>query len=154
MKTGFWSSYRHSVTQRRNNRVACVAKCQRHKASRGPLGTPASELKTLKIYLSSKYNYLKNTYYIFLFIWNFSCILSLIHLIDRPSKCRNLHNEELYNFYSSSNTIRQIKSSQMRWAGQVACMGEQRKMYKVLVGKHEGKRPLERPRHRWGQTGS
>jgi hypothetical protein len=37
----------------------------------------------------------------------------------------------------------------MRWAGHVAHMGEERKMYKVLLGTPEGKRPLERPRHRW-----
>jgi hypothetical protein len=37
----------------------------------------------------------------------------------------------------------------MRWAGHVACVGEERKLYKVLVGKPEGKRPLGRPRHRW-----
>jgi hypothetical protein len=37
----------------------------------------------------------------------------------------------------------------MRWAGYVAHMGEERNVYKVLMGKPEGKRPLERPRHRW-----
>jgi hypothetical protein len=37
----------------------------------------------------------------------------------------------------------------MRWAGHVARTGEERKVYKVLVGKPEGKRPLERPRRRW-----
>jgi hypothetical protein len=37
----------------------------------------------------------------------------------------------------------------MRWAGHVARMGKERKVYKVLVGKHEGKRPLGRPRRRW-----
>jgi hypothetical protein len=37
----------------------------------------------------------------------------------------------------------------MRWAGHVARMGEERKVYKVLVGKPEGKRPLGRPRRRW-----
>jgi hypothetical protein len=37
----------------------------------------------------------------------------------------------------------------MRWAGHVARMGEERKVYKVLVGKPEGKRPPGRPRHRW-----
>jgi hypothetical protein len=37
----------------------------------------------------------------------------------------------------------------MRWVGHVACIGEERKVYKVLVGKPEGKRPLGRPRHRW-----
>jgi hypothetical protein len=51
--------------------------------------------------------------------------------------------------YSSPDIIRQVKSRQMRWAGHVACMGEERKVYKVLVGKPEGKRPLGRPRHRW-----
>jgi hypothetical protein len=37
----------------------------------------------------------------------------------------------------------------MRWAGHVARIGEGRNVYRVLVGKPEGKRPLERPRHRW-----
>jgi hypothetical protein len=37
----------------------------------------------------------------------------------------------------------------MRWAGHVARIGEGRKVYKVLVGKPEGKRQLERPRRRW-----
>jgi hypothetical protein len=44
--------------------------------------------------------------------------------------------------------IRQIKSMRMRWAGHVACTGEGRNVYRVLVGKPEGKRPLERPRRR------
>jgi hypothetical protein len=47
---------------------------------------------------------------------------------------RKLHNEELHNFYSSSNIIRQIKSRRMRWAGHVACMGEERNVYRVLMG--------------------
>ena len=42
-----------------------------------------------------------------------------------------------------------IKSRRMRWAGLVACMGEERGVYRVLVGKLEGKRPLGRPRRRW-----
>jgi hypothetical protein len=58
-------------------------------------------------------------------------------------------NEELHNLYSSPDIIRQVKSSLMRWAGHVARMGEERKVYKVLVGKPEGKRPLGRPRHTW-----
>jgi hypothetical protein len=62
---------------------------------------------------------------------------------------RKLHNEELHNLYSSPDIIRQVKSKRMRWAGHVARMGEERKLYKVLVGKSEGKRPLGRPRHRW-----
>jgi hypothetical protein len=51
-------------------------------------------------------------------------------------KWRKLHSEELHNLYSSLNTIRHIISRRMRWAGYVACMGEERKVYKVLVGKH------------------
>jgi hypothetical protein len=58
-------------------------------------------------------------------------------------------NEELHNLYSSPYIIRQITSRQMKGAGQVGCMGEEIKMYKVLVGNAEGKRPLGRPRHRW-----
>jgi hypothetical protein len=48
---------------------------------------------------------------------------------------RKLHNEELHNLYLSPDIIRQVKSGRMRWTGHVACMGEERKMYKVLVGK-------------------
>ena len=62
---------------------------------------------------------------------------------------RRLHNTELNNLYSSPNTVRVIKSSRMRWAGHVARMGEERGVYRVLVGKPEGRRPLGRPRHRW-----
>jgi hypothetical protein len=55
---------------------------------------------------------------------------------------RKLHNEQLHILYSSPNFIRQIKSRRMRWVGHVACMGEDRDVYKVLMGKPEGKRPL------------
>jgi hypothetical protein len=51
--------------------------------------------------------------------------------------------------YSSPNIIRQIKSRRMRLAGHVARMGEERKVYKVLVGKLEGRRPLGRSRRSW-----
>jgi hypothetical protein len=57
---------------------------------------------------------------------------------------RKLHNEELHNLCSSSNIIRQMKSRRIRWAGHVARMGEERKLYSVLVGKPEGKRSLGR----------
>ena len=50
---------------------------------------------------------------------------------------------------SSPNTVRVIKSRRMRWAGQVARMGEEKGVYKGLVGKSEGRRPLGRPRRRW-----
>jgi len=58
------------------------------------------------------------------------------------------HNEELNDFYSSPNIVRVIKSRRMRWAGHVARMGEEKVVYKVLVGKPEGKRLLGRPRCR------
>jgi hypothetical protein len=61
---------------------------------------------------------------------------------------RKLHDEELHNLYSSSDTIRYIKSRRMRWAGHVARMGGERKLYRVLVGKPKGKRPFGRPRRR------
>jgi hypothetical protein len=60
-----------------------------------------------------------------------------------------LHNEELNDLYSLPNIVRVVKSSRMRWAGHVACMGEGRGVQRVLVGKPEGKRPLGRPRCRW-----
>jgi hypothetical protein len=62
---------------------------------------------------------------------------------------RKLHNEELHNLYSSPSIIRIIKSKGMRWAGHVARMGEKRNVYRLLVGKPEGKRPLGRPRRGW-----
>jgi hypothetical protein len=62
---------------------------------------------------------------------------------------RKLHNEELHSLYSSPDIIKQVKSRRMRWAGRVARMGEERKVYKVWVGKPERRRPLGRPRHRW-----
>jgi hypothetical protein len=68
---------------------------------------------------------------------------------DVTEKWRKLHNEELHNLYSSPDIIRQIKSRGIRWAGHVARMGEERKLYKILVEKPEGKRPLRRSRSRW-----
>jgi len=61
---------------------------------------------------------------------------------------RRLHNDELNDLYSSPN-IRVIKSRRMRWAGHVARMGELRGVYRVLLGKPEGRRPLGKPRRRW-----
>jgi hypothetical protein len=61
---------------------------------------------------------------------------------------RKLHNEDLHNLYSSPSIIRMIRSRRMRWAGHVVHM-EKRNVYRILVGKPEGKRPLGRPRCRW-----
>ena len=61
---------------------------------------------------------------------------------------RKLH-EELNDLYCSPNIVRVVKSRRIRWAGHVARMGEGRGVYRVLVGKPEGKRPLGRPRRRW-----
>jgi hypothetical protein len=62
---------------------------------------------------------------------------------------RRLQNEELNDMYSSPSTVRVIKSRRMKWAGHVVHMGEERGVYRVLVGKPEGKRPRGRPKHRW-----
>jgi hypothetical protein len=58
---------------------------------------------------------------------------------------RKLHNEELHNFCSSRHIIRMIKSMRMRWPEH----GAKRNVYRVLVGKPEGKRSLGRPKRRW-----
>jgi len=62
---------------------------------------------------------------------------------------RKLHNEELRDLSFLPNMVRVVKSRRMKWAGHVARMGEGRGVYRVLVGKPEGKRPLGRPRRRW-----
>jgi hypothetical protein len=66
---------------------------------------------------------------------------------------RKLHNEELHNLYSSPSTriIRKVRSRRMIWAGYIARKGEKMNTYRLLVGKHEGKRPFRRPRRilRW-----
>jgi hypothetical protein len=68
---------------------------------------------------------------------------------EEDGSWRKLHNDELHNLYSSPNIVRVIKSRRMRWAGHVTRVGKGRGVYGILVGRPEGKRPLERPRHRW-----
>jgi hypothetical protein len=68
---------------------------------------------------------------------------------EEDGSWRKLHTDELHNLYSSLNIVRVIKSRRMRWAGHVARMGEGRGVYRVLVGRSEGKRSLGRPRRRW-----
>jgi hypothetical protein len=68
---------------------------------------------------------------------------------EEDESWRKLHNDKLHSLYSSPNIVRVIKSRRMRWAGHMECRGERRGVYRVLVGRPEGKRPLERPRRRW-----
>jgi hypothetical protein len=68
---------------------------------------------------------------------------------EEDGSWRKLHSDELHDLYSSPNIVRVIKSRRMRWVGYVACMGEGRGAYRVLVGRPESKRPLGRPRCRW-----
>jgi len=68
---------------------------------------------------------------------------------EETGEWRRLRNEELNDLYCSPNIVLVIKSRRMRWAGHVALMGEERGVYRVLVGKPEGKRQLGRPRCRW-----
>jgi hypothetical protein len=62
---------------------------------------------------------------------------------------RKLHNEELHDLYCSPTIVQVIKPRRIRWAVHVAQKGEGRGVYRVLLGKLEGRRPLGRPRHRW-----
>jgi hypothetical protein len=65
---------------------------------------------------------------------------------DEDESWRKLHNDELHNLYSSPNIVTVIKPRRMRWARDVARIGEGRGVYRVLVGRPKGKRPLGRPR--------
>jgi hypothetical protein len=66
---------------------------------------------------------------------------------EEDGSWRELHDDELHSLYSSPNIVRVIKTRRMRWAGRVARMGEGRGVYRVLVGRSEGKRQLGRRRH-------
>ena len=72
---------------------------------------------------------------------------------DVSGELRRLHNEELNDLYCSPNIIQVIKSRRMRWARHVACVGDWRGAYMVLVRIAEGRQPFGRPRHRWEDTG-
>jgi hypothetical protein len=68
---------------------------------------------------------------------------------EEDGSWRKLHNDELHSPYSSPNIVRVIKSKRISWAGHVAHMGEGRGVYRVLVGRPEGKGSLGRLRRRW-----
>jgi hypothetical protein len=68
---------------------------------------------------------------------------------EKDGSWRELHNDELHNLYSSPHIVTVIKLRRMRWVVHVACMGEGRGVYRVLVGRPKWRRPLGRPRHRW-----
>jgi hypothetical protein len=61
---------------------------------------------------------------------------------EEDGSWRKLHNDELHSLYSSPNILRVIKSRRMRWTGHMARMGTGRGVYRVLVGRPEGKRPM------------
>ena len=82
-----------------------------------------------------------------------SLLLGIETIENRPSNVVaniGVYNEELRDLYSLPNIVRAVKSRRMRLAWHVARMGEGRVVHIVLVGKPEGKRPLGRPRRRWG----
>ena len=68
---------------------------------------------------------------------------------EATGELRKLHNEELNDLYSSPNTVR-VKNKKSGMGGAYSTHKEEEALYRVLVGKHEGMRPLGRPRHRWG----
>jgi hypothetical protein len=68
---------------------------------------------------------------------------------EEDGSWRKLHNDQFHSLYSSPNIVRVIKSRRMRWTGHVTRVGEGRGVYRVLLGRSEGKRSLGRPRRRW-----
>ena len=78
-------------------------------------------------------------------------ILSRIfgHKRDENVEWRRFHNEELHSLYRSPNIVWANKYRRMRWAGLVARIEDGRSVFKILIGKPIGKRPLRRPRRRW-----
>ena len=84
-----------------------------------------------------------------MFLRHFFIIFSSYICTILTGELRKLHNEELSDLYSLPNIVRVVKLRRMRWAGHMARMGEGSGVHRVLVGKPEGKRPLERPRRRW-----
>jgi hypothetical protein len=70
---------------------------------------------------------------------------------EEDASWKKLHNDELHSLYLSLNIVWMIESRVMRWVGHVAHMEEGRGVYRVLVRRPEGKRPLGKPRHIGGR---
>jgi hypothetical protein len=68
---------------------------------------------------------------------------------EEDGSWRKLHNNELHGLYSSPNIVSMIKSRRMRWVGHVACMGEWRGVYRVLVGEAQREETTGKTMHRW-----
>ena len=83
-------------------------------------------------------------YFKYIYAWG----LSEYKWNEVTGKWRKLHNEELNDLYCLPNIVWMIKSRRMRWAGHVAHLGEGKVVYRVLVGKPEGKIPFGRPTRR------
>ena len=62
---------------------------------------------------------------------------------------RKLHNKELSDLFFLPNIVRVVKSRRIKWEGHVVCLAKGREVYRFMVGKSEGKRPLGRPIRRW-----
>jgi hypothetical protein len=62
---------------------------------------------------------------------------------------RRLHDDKLHNMFTFPNIIRVSNMRRLRWAGYIAHVGEMRDVYRILVGKLDGNRPLGRPKDRW-----
>ena len=58
---------------------------------------------------------------------------------------RKVHSGKLHKFYHSPNIVRAIKSRRLGWVGHVAEVDKGSSLFKIISGKHTGKRPLGRP---------
>jgi len=67
---------------------------------------------------------------------------------EMTGEWRRLHNDELYGLYDSPNVVKIMKSRRLRWADHVSRMEKKGRLYSILVGRPDGRRPLGRPRRR------
>ena len=69
--------------------------------------------------------------------------------MDANGECRRLQNEELHSLYRSPNTVKEIKSRRVGWAGHIAKMEEGRSVFKISIGKPTGNKSLGKSRRTW-----